>query len=37
MLLCGLVGNIDKGVRGIVSELLSRIDWDANATDDFWW
>lgn len=37
LLLCGLVKNIDAGVRGIVCELLSRIDWEASATDDVMW
>jgi hypothetical protein len=34
LLLCGLVERIDKGVRGIVCELLSQVDWEACATDD---
>jgi hypothetical protein len=37
MVLVGLIERIDAGVRGMVSELLSQVDWDANATDDTWW
>jgi hypothetical protein len=37
LLVCGLVEDIDKGVRGIVCELLSQVDWEACATDDFMW
>jgi hypothetical protein len=37
LLLCGLVERIDKGVLGIVCELLSQVDWEACATDDFIW
>src|SRR5262245_46443293 len=37
LLICGLITNIDKGVRGIVSNLLSGVDWEASAKDDFMW
>jgi hypothetical protein len=37
LLVCGLVADIDKGVRGIVSELLSKVDWESAATDDSMW
>jgi hypothetical protein len=37
LLVCGLVKNIDKGVRGVVCELLSQVDWEGSATDDFMW
>src|SRR5262245_8243967 len=37
LLVCGLVERIGSGVRALVSELLSRVDWEASATDDFLW
>jgi hypothetical protein len=40
LLLCGLIGNIDKGVKGvraIVAEMLSQVEWEACATEDFMW
>jgi hypothetical protein len=37
LLVCGLVENIDRGVRGLVCELLSSIDWEVSATDDILW
>jgi hypothetical protein len=37
LLVCGLVGNIDKGVRGIVCDLLSQVDWETAAVDDSIW
>ena len=37
MLICGLVDDIRKGVRGMVCELLSRVEWETNATDDLMW
>jgi hypothetical protein len=37
LLMCGLVENIDKGVRGIVGDLLSQVDWEVAATDDCMW
>jgi hypothetical protein len=37
LLVCGLVENIDKGIRGVVCELLSGVDWEANAADDSMW
>jgi hypothetical protein len=37
LVLCGLVEKIDKGVRGIVSELLSQVDWETTAVDDLMW
>jgi hypothetical protein len=37
LLVCGLVENIEKGIRTIVAELLSQVDWDAFADDDFLW
>ena len=37
LLVCGLVADIDRGVRAIVSELLSQVDWEASAQDDMMW
>jgi hypothetical protein len=37
LLACGLVRSINGSVRGIVAELLSQIDREACATDDFMW
>jgi hypothetical protein len=37
LLVCGLVTNIDKGVRGLVCELLSQVDWEASAVNDVMW
>jgi hypothetical protein len=37
LLLCGLVATVDGGVRQMVCGLLSGVDWDAVATDDFMW
>ena len=37
LLVCGLVENIDRGVRRLVCELLSRVDWEASADDDTMW
>jgi hypothetical protein len=33
--LCGFVENVDKGIRGIVCDLLSQADWEASASNDF--
>ena len=37
LLVCGLIRDVSVGVRGIVCELLSRVDWDTAATDDMMW
>jgi hypothetical protein len=37
LLVCGLVGDIGKGVHGMVCELLSQVEWEASATDDSMW
>lgn len=37
LLVCGLVADIGVGVRGMVGELLSRVEWEAVATDDAMW
>jgi hypothetical protein len=37
LLVCGLVADIGVGVRGMVCELLSRVEWEAAATDDAMW
>jgi hypothetical protein len=37
LLVCGLVENIDRGVRGLVCELLAQVDWDASAVNDVMW
>ena len=37
LLVCGLVANIDQGVRGIVCGLLSGVDWEAVTVDDAMW
>jgi hypothetical protein len=37
LLVCGLVREIEVGVHDIVRALLSQVDWDAGATDDFLW
>ena len=37
LLVGGLVANIDKGIRGILAELLAQVDWDTSATNDFLW
>jgi len=37
LLLCGLISDIGIGVRGMVCELLSRIEWENVATDDAIW
>jgi hypothetical protein len=37
LLVCGLVENIDKGIRAVVCELLSQVDWDRSAANDFMW
>jgi hypothetical protein len=37
LLVCGLVENIDKGIRGVVCELLSQVDWEASAANDVMW
>jgi hypothetical protein len=37
LLLCGFVQNVDRGIRAIVADLLSRVDWEANASDDMLW
>jgi hypothetical protein len=37
LLIGGLISNVDVGIRGIVCDLLSRVDWEAVATDDLLW
>jgi hypothetical protein len=37
LLVGGLVEGINKGIRGMLAELLARVDWEASATDDFMW
>ena len=37
LLACGLVSNISAGIRDLVCELLSRVEWEAVAADDFMW
>lgn len=37
LLVCGPVSNIDAGIRGMVCELLTQVEWEAVATDDFMW
>jgi hypothetical protein len=37
LLACGLVSDIGVGVRAMVGELLSRIEWEAVAADDMMW
>lgn len=37
LLVCGSVEGIDSGIQSVVAELLSRVDWDASATNDFIW
>ena len=37
LLVGGLVADIGVGVRGMVCELLSRVSWEATATDDAMW
>lgn len=37
LLVCGLVRNIDVGVRTMVCELLSRVDWNTSAENEFLW
>jgi hypothetical protein len=37
LLVCGLVRNADVGVRSMVCELLSQVDWNTSANGDFLW
>jgi hypothetical protein len=37
LLACGLVSDLGAGVRGMVCQLLSRVEWEAVAADDFMW
>lgn len=37
LLICDLVESIDRGVRFIVSEMLAKVDWEGNASNDFFW
>ena len=34
---CGTVERVDVGVRNLVCELLSGVNWEFDATDDFMW
>jgi len=37
LLLCGLVENIDRGIRNILCDLLSEVDWELTASNDVMW